>query len=49
MVECPSPQDWFWKAMLRLDRKAHFDGWRGGTWRLLGVNRSEKNPNLCDV
>ena len=38
-----------WRILLFLDRKAHFIGVRGGAWRLLGVNRSEKNPNLCDV
>ena len=39
----------FWRIMLYLDRKAHFIGLRGGIWRLLGVDRSEKNPNLCNV
>jgi hypothetical protein len=38
-----------WRIMLFLDRKAHFIGLRGGIWRILGVDRSEKNPNLCNV
>jgi len=50
MVEYPfSAQTVLWRAMLRLGRKAHFVGLRGSAWRVLGVNRSEKNPNLCDV
>ncbi len=50
IVELPfKAQTVLWRIMLWLDRKAHFVGLRGGTWRLLGVNRSEKNPNLCDV
>jgi len=35
--------------MLFIDRKAHFIGLRGGIWRVLGVDRSEKNPSLCNV
>ena len=38
-----------WRIMLYIDRKAHFVGLRGGIWRVLGVDRSEKNPNLCNV
>ncbi len=38
-----------WRIMLFIDRKAHFIGMRGGIWRILGVDRSEKNPNLCNV
>ena len=35
-------------SLLCLDRKMHFTGLRGGIWRLLGVARSLKNPNLCN-
>ena len=36
-------------SLLSLDRKMHFTGLRGGIWRLLGVGRSLKNPNLCNI
>lgn len=36
-------------AMLFADRKMHFIGLRGGLWRLLGIDRALKNPNLCNV
>ena len=32
-----------------IDRKMHFTGLRGGIWRLLGIDRSDKNPNICNV
>ncbi len=32
-----------------IDRKMHFTGLRGGIWRLLGVDRSHKNPNICNI
>ena len=35
--------------LLLLDRKMHFTGLRGGIWRALGVDRSHKNPNICNV
>ena len=35
-------------SWLFLDRKMHFTGLRGGIWHLLGVDRSDKNPNLCN-
>ena len=35
--------------MLLLDRKMHFTGFRGGIWRVLGVDRSHKNPNICNI
>ncbi len=38
-----------WRLMQLVDRKTHFVGLRGKVWRLLGLGRSEKNPNLCDV
>ena len=44
-----SPQSILWRALLTLDRKTHFTGVRGAIWRVLGVNRSLKNPNLCNV
>ena len=35
--------------LLLFDRKQHFTGIRGAAWRLFGVNRSPKNPNVCDI
>ena len=35
--------------LLALDRKMHFTGLRGGVWRLFGVDRSAKNPNICNM
>ena len=35
--------------LLFLDRKMHFTGLRGGLWRTLGVDRSQKNPNICNI
>ncbi len=32
-----------------LDRRMHFTGMRGGVWRMLGVDRSAKNPNICNI
>ena len=32
-----------------LDRRMHFTGLRGGLWRMLGVERSPKNPNICNI
>ena len=32
-----------------IDRKFHFTELFGGIWRLLGVNRSPKNPNICNI
>ena len=34
---------------LLADHKMHFTGLRGAMWRLLGVDRSVKNPNLCNI
>ena len=36
-------------AYYLLDRRMHFTGVRGGLWRLLGVDRSPKNPNICNI
>ena len=44
-----SPQSVLWRALLLVDRKMHFTGVRGAVWRFLGVDRSLKNPNLCNV
>ncbi len=44
-----SPQSMLWLILLCLDRKMHFTGVRGAIWRLLGVDRSLKNPNLCNI
>ena len=35
-------------SLLYIDRKMHFTGLRGATWRVLGIDRSVKNPNLCN-
>ena len=32
-----------------VDRKMHFTGLRGGLWKLLGIDRSTKNPNICNM
>ena len=50
-----APRMRIWPGMLLaipfyfVDRKMHFTGLRGGIWRLLGVDRSAKNPNICNV
>lgn len=36
-------------ALLYVDRKMHFTGFRGGVWRILGVDRSSRNPNICNI
>jgi len=35
--------------MLAVDRVMHFTGVRGRLWSLLGVRRSNKNPNVCNI
>ena len=35
--------------LLYLDRKMHFMGFRGSMWRLVGISRSDKNPNICNA
>ena len=41
---------WFLRGFLMyLDRKMYFTGFRGALWRILGVDRSPKNPNLCNI
>ena len=37
------------RSLLFLDRTMHFTGVRGTLWRMLGVGRSHKNPNICNV
>ena len=44
-VNAPRVMLWW----LALDRKMHFTGLRGRVWRLLGVDRAVKNPNLCNI
>ena len=39
----------FAAPLILLDSKMHFTGGRGMLWRLLGVRRSSKNPNVCNV
>ena len=50
----PSPPIEWWRmplvvAYYLLDRRMHFTGLRGGLWRTLGVDRSAKNPNICNI
>lgn len=35
--------------MMYADKLMHFTGVRGSVWRALGVNRSSKNPNICNI
>ncbi|MBM3945685.1 MAG: hypothetical protein FJ317_09420 [SAR202 cluster bacterium] len=35
--------------MMMMDRRMHFTGLRGKLWRMLGVDRSPKNPNICNL
>ena len=35
--------------LLLVDRKQHFTGIRGAAWRMFGVDRSPKNPNVCNI
>lgn len=50
-----APRERFWPGKLLgipfylFDRKMHFTGFRGGIWRMLGVDRSPKNPNICNI
>lgn len=37
------------RAFLLADRKIYFTGLRGRLWRLLGIDRALKNPNICNV
>jgi hypothetical protein len=43
-----TPLSLMWKALNFVDRKMYFTGLRGATWRILGVDRSVKNPNPCN-
>lgn len=45
----PQTLSWRFKlGMMRLERKTYFTGLRGTMWRMLGVDRSSKNPNVCN-
>lgn len=44
-----TPSQLLCRCLLYVDRKMHFTGLRGSIWRLLGIDRSIKNPNLCNV
>ena len=35
--------------LLFLDKRMHFNGLRGAAWRILGIGRSPKNPNICNA
>ena len=35
--------------LFRLDPRTHFTGLRGAAWRLFGITRSSKNPNVCTI
>ena len=46
----PTSALWMLRAsLLRADRKMHFTGLRGAPWRLLRVDRSPQNPNICNI
>ena len=48
--EFPSTPVWTLRRLfMNLDRLMHFTGIRGALWRALGVDRSPKNPNVCNV
>ena len=36
-------------GFMLIDRLQHFTGVRGALWRFLGVSRSAKNPNICNI
>lgn len=36
------------RILLQLQGDQYFTGLAGLAWRLMGVTRSEKNPNLCN-
>ncbi len=41
---------WLFRFVLYyIDSKMHFTGFRGGVWRFLGVDRSSRNPNICNI
>ncbi len=51
-VTPPPPKTPLWlirMTLLLTDRTMHFTGMRGGLWRLLGIDRSPKNPNICNI
>jgi hypothetical protein len=37
------------RLLLVFDGKMHFTGLRGILWRVIGINRSTKNPNICNL
>lgn len=41
-------RSFLWFSLLRIDGKMHFTGLRGHIWRVLGITRALKNPNLCN-
>ncbi len=49
----PNPKFNWWHSLhiayYLLDRKMHFTGMRGRLWRMMGVDRSTKNPNICNI
>ena len=50
----PNPEIPWWRWLqvvpyYLLDRKMHFTGLRGSLWRMFGVDRSAKNPNICNI
>ena len=38
-----------WKVLLTVDRLMHFTGPRSWIWKLMGIGRSSKNPNVCNA
>lgn len=46
----PHTPKWLLRGtMMYVDRRIRFYGLWGATWRLLGVRRSDKNPNVCTI
>ena len=35
--------------MFAFNKRLYFTGLKGAIWRLLGVGRNPKNPNLCTL
>ena len=49
-VNIPStPKWWLRGALMAMDRRMHFTGVRGALWQMLGVTRSPRNPNICNL
>lgn len=36
-------------GLMYADKMMHFTGVRGAIWRVLGIERGSKNPNICTI